>query len=236
VVLITVVVAAQFLRRDPAQMGHRPYGEDEVKRPEITPDSSIFTLKTAMLTPQFWIAFGMLACFGFGSFSIIVHIVPHAIWLGIPAIAAANILAFRGGIGILGNFFLGSAADRIGNRRTFIIGFILVALAFLWLIPSEKLWMFYVFMAVFAFASGGMGASESPITAWLFGLRSHGLIYGVVHLGFTVGAAVGPVLTGYVFDVTESYRLAFMVCAAIAASGIALSAILKPTSPPRPLR
>jgi transposase len=66
-----------------------------------------------------------------------------------------------------------------------------------------------------AFANGGMGAAESPLVAALFGLRSHGLILGVVDLGFTIGAAVGPFLAGYIFDVAGSYQVAFSVSAAI---------------------
>jgi len=29
--LVLIILAAQFLRRDPSQMGQLPYGEDEVK-------------------------------------------------------------------------------------------------------------------------------------------------------------------------------------------------------------
>ncbi|MEJ2726647.1 MAG: MFS transporter [Deltaproteobacteria bacterium] len=89
--------------------------------------------------------------------------------------------------------------------------------------------MLYLFAIVFGFAGGGMGASESPLVAGLFGLDSHGLIYGVVHLGFTAGAAVGPVVTGYIFDLTGSYQVAFLLCAAFAIAGIVLAAILRPT-------
>ncbi|MFH1647337.1 MAG: MFS transporter, partial [Chloroflexota bacterium] len=63
----------------------------------------------------------------------------------------------------------------------------------------------------------------------LFGLTSHGLIYGVVHLGFTVGAAAGPFFSGYLFDITGSYRTAFLVGAAFGVAGLILAVILRPT-------
>ena len=72
-----------------------------------------------------------------------------------------------------------------------------------------------------------MGASESPLIAELFGLRSHGLIFGVAALGFTIGASVGPLLTGYVFDVTGSYQAAFLACAAIGIVGTVLAIVLR---------
>ena len=160
--------------------------------------------------------------------SIMVHIVPHAIDLGVSTASAANILAIRGGVGILGTYILGALGDRMGNRQVFIIGFILTFLAFLWLGVAREVWMFYLFAVIFGFAVGGMGTSESPLVASLFGLGSHGLIYGVLGLGFTFGATVGPILTGYIFDATGSYQLAFWVCAAFAILGVILAAMLRP--------
>jgi MFS family permease len=229
VAFLLVILFAQFLRRDPTQMGQLPYGADEGKQPEARSDAQAFSLREAAYTAQFWVAFGIFFCFGFGLFSIVVHIVPHAIELGISAAAAANILACRGGMGLVGNYVLGGVADRIGNRRIFIVGFIMISAALFWLVPARELWMFYLFAIVFGFAGGGMAASESPLVAGLFGLSSHGLIYGVVHLGFTAGAAVGPVVTGYIFDVTRSYQVAFLLCAGLCIVGIILAALLRPT-------
>lgn len=233
VVLVFVVLFAQFLRRDPAQMGHLPYGADEGKQPELKSVTQAFSLKEAMYTAQFWVVFTIFFCYGFGVFAIVVHIVPHAIELGISAASAANILSCRGGMSLVGNYVLGGIADRIGNRRIFIVGFIMILAALLWLVPARELWMLYLFAMIFGFAGGGMAASESPLAAGLFGLSSHGLIYGVVHLGFTAGAAFGPVVTGYIFDLTGSYQVAFLVCAAFGIIGIMLAAILRPTRRPQ---
>jgi MFS family permease len=180
-------------------------------------------------TRQFWLVFFMLVCFGYCMISIMVHIVPHAIDLGIPAVLAANILAIRGGMGILGSYWLGALGDRIGNRKLFMIGFGLITANLLWLIPAGEVWMLYVFGVFFGLAVGGMGASESPLVASLFGLRSHGLIYGVMGLGFTLGASTGPIITGYIFDITGSYTVAFWLCTAFAVAGLVTGGVLKPT-------
>jgi MFS family permease len=232
-VFLFVVAATQFLRRDPGQIQQLPdKGESEGNHLTARSADGSFTFKEAVKTPQFWIVFGLLFCFGFGSFAIAVHIVPHAIDLGIPIVTAANILAVRGAMSILGNNILGALADRIGNRQIFIIGLIITSAAFFWLSIADELWMLYLFIVVSGFAGGGMGASESPLTAWLFGINSHGLIYGVVHVGFTIGAAAGPFLMGYIFDVTDSYRLAFLTCAVLSVIGLILTVILRPTRKP----
>jgi len=228
-ILVIMVIAAQFLRRDPAQMGLLPYGENEEKQQGLQSATNDFSFNEAVKTAQFWLAFMLLFCSGFGFMAIMVHIVPHAIELEISAISAANILALMGGAGILGNYVMGGVADRIGNRLVFLICFILMVGALFLLMPARELWMLYIFAVIFGFAFGGIGTVESPLVAGLFGLSSHGLIYGVVHVGFTVGASVGPLLAGHIFDLTLSYQGAFWSCAAVGVVGIVLALILRPT-------
>lgn len=228
VVLIAVVLSAQFLRRDPAQMGQRPYGENERTRQELKSETKALSFREAICTAQFWIAFMILFCYAFGAFSILVHIVPHAIGLGVSSVSAANILAVMGGIGILGNYVLGGIGDRIGNRQVFIIGYIMMTASLFWLVPAREVLMLYLSMVILGFSFGGMAAVESPLVAKLFGLSSHGLIYGVIHVGFTIGAALGPFLMGYIFDVTGSYYMAFLVCSAITVVGLIFALILRP--------
>lgn len=228
-VLLFVVIAAQFLKRGPPPMSQLPEGESEGKYQAAKSVTSSFSFKEAVKTAQFWTVFGIFFCYGFGTYAIVVHIVQHAIDLKISPVSAANILAARGAVVILGNYILGALADRIGNRQIYIIGLVMMSAALLWLPLADKEWMLYLFIVVAGFASGGMGASESPLTAWLFGMSSHGLIYGVVHVGFTIGAAAGPFITGYIFDLTGGYQLAFLTCAAFGVIGLILTIILRPT-------
>jgi hypothetical protein len=98
----------------------------------------------------------------------------------------------------------------------------------LWLVPAVEAWRLYLFVVVFGFAYGGLGVVESPLAASLFGLGSHGLIYGVLIVGWTMGGAASPFVTGYVFDVTGSYQAAFLLGAAVGILGLILTAVLKP--------
>lgn len=229
IVLVVVVLAAQLLKRDPTQARQKPYGESEGEKQEFVSETPPFSLREAVHTRQFWLASGMFFCFGFCFYTIMTHIVLHAIDLGISSTSAANILATIGGLSIVGRIVLGSAADRFGNRRVFIVGFILMAATLFWLVSAKEAWGLYLFAAVFGLAFGGCITSESPLVARLFGLSSHGLILGVANLlGFTLGAAVGPLIAGYIFDMTSSYQLAFIVTAATGVVGLILTVLLKP--------
>ena len=229
VVLGVVVLAAQLLRRDPARTRRRAFDGGEQERQESVAETGSLSLRQAGRTRQFWLTSGMFFCFGFCVYTVLTHIVLHATGLGISSTSAANILAAAGGLSIAGRIVLGSAADRFGNRRVFIIGFILMAATLFWLVPARELWALYLFAVVFGFAFGGCATSESPLVAGLFGLRSHGLILGVINLfGFTLGAAVGPLIGGYIFDSTSSYQLAFIVCGALSVAGLILTVLLSP--------
>jgi len=227
-VMVVVIAAAQFLKRDPARISQMPYSGNKEGEQQHRAEAEGFTLREATLTGQLWLVVAMFVCLGFSWFSIMVHIVPHITDLGISTANAANILAAMGGASVIGNVVLGVAADRIGNKQVCVISFILVVICLFFLVAVREVWMFYLFAVGFGIGQGGCSTSESPLIARLFGLSSHGSILGVVSFGFTMGAAVGPLLTGYIFDVTGSYQVAFFICAAISVVGLVLAALLTP--------
>ena len=97
-----------------------------------------------------------------------------------------------------------------------------------WVVTVKELWMLYLFAVIFGFAFGSFVALESPMTAELFGMRSHGAIFGAVASGYPIGCTIGPVLMGRIFDVTGSYSQAFLVCAGVAIIGLILTLPLRP--------
>ncbi len=226
-VLVIVLPGAQFLRRDPKQMGLLIHSENELKKEGVALKTNSLSVGEAIHTRQFWMVCAMAFCRGFTWNLIMVHIVSHTIEIGISAASAANILASANGLSIAGRVILGTAADRIGNRHTLIIGFIMISAALLWLVPFTEVWMLYLFAAVFGFGHGG-GALGSPLAAGLFGLRSHGLIFGMMGLGYSIGAAIGPFLAGYIFDITANYQVVFLVSAAVGVAGLVFIVLLKP--------
>jgi len=227
-VLVIIVLAGQFLRRDPSQMGQLSYDEDETKERNLNLQAEGFSLREAIHTRQLWILGGMFFCVTFIIMTITVHIIPHITDLGISTASATSILAIIGGVSIAGRIIIGSAADRIGSRLTIISVFVLLSASLFWLIVAKELWMFYLFAVIFGFTYIGVIVLQPLLVAELFGLRALGVIIAIVDLGSTTGAAIGPVLTGYIFDVADSYQLAFLICAGVSIIGLILSLLLRP--------
>jgi predicted MFS family arabinose efflux permease len=64
------------------------------------------------------------------------------------------------------------------------------------------------------------------LVARYFGMRSYTAIYGVLYVFFSIGAGVGPLLFGWCFDRTGSYRLILDVAfGVLIASGLSLLAL-----------
>jgi MFS family permease len=229
IVFIIAIVAAQFLKSDPGKVGQIAKGDSRTIEEKLLLKKDDFSLKEAILNRQFWTLFVALIFFGYALMSIQTHLVPYATDLGISTATAANILAVTGGCSVIGRILLGSIGDRTGNKQTFIISFALLLLALIWLLFTREVWGFYLFAMVLGAAYGGLSTQLSPLVAKFFGLNSIGSIFGLVAVGFTFGSAIGPFVSGYIFDIAGSYQMAFLVCIIVAVIGIILGFLFAPT-------
>ena len=228
-VLVSLVAIAQLLRRDPGQISPLPDCENNVSGSKPCLAAEGLFLGEAIRTRQFWIICAVNLAIVFCFMSILMHIVPHAQDLKISATRAATILSTIGGVSMAGRFITGIAIDRIGSKRAMILCFILLIAGLLWLQMAKELWMLYVFAVIHGIAHGGYFTTMSPIVAEFFGLNAHGVLFGIVAFSGTIGGAIGPILAGYIFDVTAGYGLAFWICTLMSASGLLLLLFLKPT-------
>ncbi len=61
---------------------------------------------------------------------------------------------------------------------------------------------------------GGSIPVRPAFQAEFFGLRAFGAIQGLAFTIATLGGLVGPVFAGWLYDMTDSYRLAFVILSA----------------------
>ena len=212
---VVVLPLSRLLKRDPQEIGMLPDGAGFSQ--DITRDEKPFVVEDylspwqAFRTRSFWLFLFIFLFFAVALFIILTHLVPHITDLGFSPVEAATVLSMAGGAALVGRLLLGTASDRMGRKKTAMICTLLHIIALVWLLWSRELWMFYIFALIFGIAWGGMGPAMAAIVGETFGLGRIGAVLGVLELGFSVGAGIGPVAGGLIFDLRQSYSLSFLV-------------------------
>lgn len=228
-ILVVLLLVAQLMRRDPQGMGLLPDG-GSVKTGSRTDggEQQSLSLKDVAHMEQFWtICLAEFVIF-FCLFTVVVHIVPHALDMGLSPAYAAGVLSTIGGVSIIGRIAMGAVNDRFGGKRTLVICLIVLFCSFIWLQLAANAWMLFLFAVIYGFAHGGIFTVVSPMVAELFGTGSHGLLFGIILFCGTLGGAAGPLMAGRTFDVTGSYETIFLVLSALTMIGFVLMVCLRP--------
>jgi len=234
-IFILIVGLAQLLIRDPGRKGLSPYGAETAVVDRSNLDVAGLSIREAVRTAQLWILFVIYVCAGFFIQIIIVHIVIHAIELGISPMSAASVLSIVGFSSLVGRVMGGDVSDRFGNKPTITAALILMGTGFIWLLVARELWMLYIFAIIFGIAYGEILCMMSLWPAELFGLRSQGVILGITIFASTIGGGIGPVVAGRIFDLTGSYQRAFMICVAVVIAGLIMAISIRPIYRPASL-
>jgi MFS family permease len=226
--LLLIVLAAFILRKQ-----QEPSTQAEIKENRsagLNNENKGIAFKQAVRMNQFWLMCIILIAYSFAFISLDVHIVPYLTDIGISSAVASAVLTVIGGGTMLGQIGLGGLGDKIGNKKAYLCGLIMLTLGSLMVVVFKEIWVFFIIAVLLGTAFGLAGTQSSPMTAWLFGLKSLGLFLGIFSFCFTVGASLGPLMFGYIFDSTNSYHYAFWVSASLAVISVILMALVKRTT------
>jgi MFS family permease len=188
-----------------ALMMQRPPEETEVAEGEVAG----IEYGEARLSPAFFKICAAQFLFFPTVATVPLHIVVQGQELGLPQSSAALLLSTVGVSSILGRLMIGLSSDRLGGRKGYILCLSPVAVALFLLLFIESGSTLFLAMALYGFGHGGLFTVVSPTLAEYFGTKAHSRLFGIVVFCGTIGAAIGPILAGYIFDATGSYFTAF---------------------------
>ena len=139
-----------------------------------------------------------------------VHIVAYCGDLGFGAARGAEMLSLMLGMGVVSRLVSGWISDRIGGLRTLLLGSLLQGVALLLFLPFDGLVSLYLVAGLFGLLQGGIVPAYALIVREYFSPSEAGSRVGTVLMATLFGMALGGWMSGAVFDLTGSYRAAFL--------------------------
>ncbi len=139
-----------------------------------------------------------------------VHIVAYCSDIGFGAARGAEMLSLMLAFGIVSRLASGWISDHIGGLRTLLLGSVLQGVALLLFVPDGGMTTLYVVSALFGLFQGGIVPAYALIVREYFTPREAGARVGTVLMATLFGMALGGWMSGAIFDLTGSYRAAFL--------------------------
>ncbi len=215
-VLFTAILCSAFLIKSrPEDMGLRAYGETSEDAAKET-GASDWGAKEAFSDSSFWLMY--VAFFlGFNTFLIIiVNLFNFSIEAGITPLVAAGAPAFIGLGSIFGRiFFSGVMTNILKDVRILFVCYFFQATSIILILSVVDVWSLYLFGFLFGVFYSGWVPMFPTILGKFYGLKSLGSIFGIFGTGFSLAAISGPLISGFLFDMTQSYQKPLIVAAAI---------------------
>ena len=199
--LVTMLPLTYAMRRAPPHVGENSSAPAASRAPRSL-GISPFALQTLLMIA------GVACCVAMSMPQ--VHIVAYCADLGYGPAVGAQMLSIMLASGIVSRLASGWIADHIGGLRTLLLGSVLQGVALLLYIPFDGVTSLFVVSALFGLFQGGIVPSYAIIVREYFAPNQAGARVGLVVMATVFGMALGGWMSGAVFDLTGSYRAAFI--------------------------
>ena len=229
---------SMLVRQDPESMGLLPDGDlidqsNESQDETPAAEEASWTLREAMHTPTLRllaVSTGALYLLQSGTnIHQAAFFLDQGLGVGVSAASISMNAVFTG----LGSLFWGWVVDRVPVRYTYAGVALMMAAALVLFTMADTVIEALIVASIFGTAVGGILVVPVVAYANYFGRGSLSTIRGVTEPFVSLGQAIGGLFSGVIFDVTGSYKLAFVVLAIVGFATIGL--LLATRAPTRPL-
>ena len=236
--VVIIPTALFFIKQRPSDLNQFPDGSPPDKSGKERINSAlnverqmrIWTRRQAVHSVAFWaIVVAFLMALG-GQIAFLVHQVSFlSQYLGITG--AATAVSITASASIAGRLFLGTFVDRCDKRYVTMVCFLIQGIAVICLAHYNHVVVLYLGTFAFGLTMGSIIMMQSLITGECFGLMSFATVSGIAGLFTMCGAAFGPMLAGFIYDITDSYRMAFTIFAILSILAMVVIYFAKPPKP-----
>lgn len=223
--MVVIIITAQFIKHPPR--GYKPADLEALAKATERRGGDVVWNQMIRI-PRFWL---LHAIYALGVFSGMM-VISQAKFIAVESISgisgkvAATLVGILGLANSTGRLFWGWISDRIGRYQAIALMFVITAviMSCFTLIGSTFVTFVVAIMLVGLCYGGFLGVFPS-VTADTFGSKNLTANYAVMFTGFSVAGITGPYFGGKVKDLTGSYFIAFIACAAVAVVGLILTLI-----------
>ncbi len=217
---LAFLVLAFLFARSPRPGGIAPWGADTLAARQqagspVAAGLPDISYRAALRTRTFWVlAFVAMTTF-FSIMAVSANLFLHMRDLGFEPATAGNGLGLMFGLAMVGKFLFGFLADVLPAKRVFLLNLAIMAAGAV-ILATMRADLIWYSLALFGLGWGGLYTMIQLLAVNAFGLGAAGKILGTITLLDATTAGLGIWVTAKIFDVTQSYHLAFsLICALI---------------------
>lgn len=237
--LIMLIIILMYMKESPATINLAPLGiniVEEIQKKPTNPFTLVFnSLMEGVRSKAFWLLAGSFFICGLSTSGLIgTHFISFCMSYGFTVVVAASMLSFMGIFDLIGTTLSGYLSDRIDNRWLLfwyycLRGLSLLALPFA-LNSGSTTWLI-----IFSIFYGLDWIATVPPTIGLarreFGIEKSAMMYGWIFAFHQLGASAAAYGGGVIFEIFDSYALAFTLAGGFCILGSLFVILLKKHSP-----
>ena len=112
--------------------------------------------------------------------------------------------------GVISRIIFGLLSDRLGGVRTLLFGSAMQTLGLAFYLPYDGLVSLYTVSLIFGLSQGGIVPSYALIVREYMPAKEAGARVGFVLMMTIWGMALGGWMSGWIYDLSGGYRMAFL--------------------------
>lgn len=240
---VVCIPLALLIRHRPEPYGYLPDGGDAPAPALPAADSQVesdpgpsageaadFGIVEALRTPTFWLLVAFSGLTGFAQSALGAHEMPYLTSVGLSRGLAALTMTGITLHSLIGRLGFPILSSRTGKRRLLAVAGALQSVGvFIFAFVSDRAsWLLIPFLLTYAPGFGGPIPLVPALQVDYFGLKTFAAVQGLLWIGGTVSGIVGPLFAGWMFDITGTYRLAWVIMAALSGCGALVVLLVKP--------
>ena len=215
VLLASLPISLLVLKNKPSDMGLKIDNGDPQENGNDKVVGETLSFKTVFADRTFWLLYLIFALLSFCLYGLLANLVPMLSDRGMETSEAAKVAATLGIAILLSRAVIGYFLDKFFAPKVAIVSILLSTVGIAMLASGIIGVPAYIAALLIGLSIGTEFDLLAYLTTRYFGLKSFGMVYGLMFSAFLVGTATGPLTYGATFDFYGSYVNVLIACVII---------------------